>query len=879
MSAEPGAGKTALIQSVHETLTDDAVVLRSGPLPVERDISWSTLGMLSTDWASADLSPLVAAAIGRSEPQVNLSAADVAYGWVDHLRSRAAVRPSVIVLDDLQWIDEASAAALAVAARTVPCFWLISQRSMTESHLDLTRLADQLDVTDVALGRLRRSEVGELLFDRFGGRWTPSEITHVFETSEGHPLHAIELGRELRQLPGVVATDRTLAAIYGDRWEALDDAARDLAGLIALAVRPTLELLDELRPGDDGDASLDALERAGLIQVGDTSVQYTHALARHAVQLRLGSVERARLHRDLATVVEDAEQRAWHLGQGFRRADEAIAEALERAASVATGRGATADAARILDQAIRLTPSRMAASLDRRRVLLAIALCDSGDFVRSDQLFQRLLTCEVHEGLIEEMYATAAVSAHRTRGSAAAEEVVLMAIDRQTDSAARGRCWRTLMRIRQFDDVRGAEQTALEAFEDARRLGGADEMLGAEAALANVRFVRGEPVDLDGLIARLDPGTASAASQSAITFIQELAIWDDRFDVARRLTALAVEHGRDTGAVGSLSNALSQGASTELRAGDLSTCRKLIDEVMELLTPRRGAELFLAVEELIPLSATEGDHEQAERIIRDAEAEIEQIPLVMRIAFASLAGYARLVAGDLVDARRLLELAWAFADQYGMRDCRILGFQADLAEVAVLTGDLARADEVVRVLGKAADRCRSTVVQVDYLRCRGQLELARGDNSAALASLEAAAVLAPATLRPLVVGRTLLALGAAARHHGERRRAREVLQLARMEFDRLGAVPFVQRVDAEMVRLGVRQSAPGELTETEHRIADLAAQGRSNREIATELIVSLRTVESNLTRIYRKVGVRSRTELAAAWSTSSRRRPTADGPT
>jgi DNA-binding NarL/FixJ family response regulator len=120
---------------------------------------------------------------------------------------------------------------------------------------------------------------------------------------------------------------------------------------------------------------------------------------------------------------------------------------------------------------------------------------------------------------------------------------------------------------------------------------------------------------------------------------------------------------------------------------------------------------------------------------------------------------------------------------------------------------------------------------------------------------------------PFERARTLLALGSTLRRARRRRAAREVLQQARAAFAELGAALWEEQAGAELARVGGRIAVPGELTPAERRTAELVAQGRSNKEVAAELVVTVRTVESNLTRAYRKLGVRSRTELVRRLST------------
>jgi DNA-binding CsgD family transcriptional regulator len=218
--------------------------------------------------------------------------------------------------------------------------------------------------------------------------------------------------------------------------------------------------------------------------------------------------------------------------------------------------------------------------------------------------------------------------------------------------------------------------------------------------------------------------------------------------------------------------------------------------------------------------------------------------------------------------RHLLQ-AEQIADRIGMTDVRGLGFQADLAEVAILTGELAVAARVVEQLAAASERTGSLMAEVDHLRCRGMLQLANGDIDAAVATLGSAVERARDRVRPMLVARTLLAHGVALRRQGARAHAREHLMEARRAFSQLDSPPWIRRVDDQLERLGARPPvARGSttLTPTERQIAELVASGRSNREIAAALHISLRTVESNLTRVYRKLAVRGRTELAAGGS-------------
>ena len=181
----------------------------------------------------------------------------------------------------------------------------------------------------------------------------------------------------------------------------------------------------------------------------------------------------------------------------------------------------------------------------------------------------------------------------------------------------------------------------------------------------------------------------------------------------------------------------------------------------------------------------------------------------------------------------------------------------------MLAGDLEAARAVQEELEARGRELERPWAIATGLRCRGLIEAAAGRPEPALAALHEAVAVHADVPQPFDRARTLLALGATQRRAKQRGEARGSLEAALAVFEELGAPLWAERARAEIARLGGRRARDrDELTETERRIAELAADGRSNREIAGELFVSERTVESNLTRAYRKLGVRSRTELA-----------------
>ena len=226
-------------------------------------------------------------------------------------------------------------------------------------------------------------------------------------------------------------------------------------------------------------------------------------------------------------------------------------------------------------------------------------------------------------------------------------------------------------------------------------------------------------------------------------------------------------------------------------------------------------------------------------------------------------GFVALSLGDAEAAVFHLAPLRASEARLGIREPAAFCIGPDLAEALVLSGDLDAAREIQAELEARGRELGRPWAVATALRCRGLIAAVEGRSGDALADLADAVALHDDVQQPFDRARTLFVLGTVQRRAKQRAEARTSLEAALALFEELGAALWSDRARAEIARLGGRRAKDSdELTETERRIAELAADGRSNREIAGELFVSERTVEANLTRAYRKLGVRSRTELA-----------------
>jgi DNA-binding CsgD family transcriptional regulator len=581
------------------------------------------------------------------------------------------------------------------------------------------------------------------------------------------------------------------------------------------------------------------------------------------------------LHGRLARVVDAPEDRARHLGLSARGPDPTVAALLDRAAAGAHRDGPAGLAAELADLALRLTPPEDRDHAVRRRVAAAGYHLDAGDAPGARALVEAALAGGGPERLRGDLHRLLGVARWHD-GAGSPEEPLERALQEAgEDDALRAAVLRDLawtgLRGGRLAEGSARAQAALRL---AERVGDRGLVAEAAAAFALLEAVQGRGGHRWDLEAGTEHGSRPerpGIHSHPAAVLGVILKWEDRFEAARRWLEAAHEEARRRGDLGCLPFLLHHLCELECWAGDLPRAARWAAAQQEAVA-RAGQEGFrpAALHAGALVDAYRGRAEAARGAATEgaalAERADDRFALMQNLA---VLGFLELSAGRPAAARRHLATVTDLAAAAGVGEPGAIRFQADAVEALV---ELERLDEAERLLGRleqqgtALDRPWALATAA---RCRGLLRAAQGDHECALESLRSAVQAHRRLPHPLELGRTMLATGSVQRRCRHRQSARTSLATALRTFEAVGAGLWSERVRSELDRNGLGRRLLNGLTPTEHRVSELVLEGRTNREIARALFMGQKTVETHLSSIYRKLGVRSRLELARSLSSGA----------
>jgi DNA-binding CsgD family transcriptional regulator len=613
---------------------------------------------------------------------------------------------------------------------------------------------------------------------------------------------------------------------------------------------------------------LQAAMADGVLEIHGTSIRFTHPLLASTIYSRVAPSRRREAHGMLSLIAPNAEERARHRALAAAGPDEEAAAALAEAANAVAAHGAPAAAAELAELAIARTPVQLAAARRRRRLEAAEFLFRAGDTTRARHGLEALAQ-DMPSGAerAEALLVLARLLLHDA-GDLMAVPVLEQALtEASADAVLQARIHVSLARTCGVDlrycalHAEAGLALSEEAGDAALARQARAEKLYADFMLGrNVRF---EVADNEGA----EPGHEPASvEERASTILGLCLVRADRFDEARPVLQRALQAAQEEGDESSLPNLLAHLADLECWAGNWQAAERYAAQSWETgqyVNHRvwRAAACYaraLVDAHLGHLAAART--EAADGLAVGTAAGDDWVVMMLR----GVLGFVELSAGNLPAADASLSAAAALADRIGLAEPATWRFHANYVEAVIGLGDLGRADAVLSRLEAQGRNTGRRWTQATAARCRALLHAAGGDSQSGIEALDESLRHHQGLAMPFELARTLLTGGQLHRRAKHKLLARQHLEQALTIFESLPAPTWATRARSELSRIGLRPPAPAELTATEERVALLAASGQTNRQVATALFLSPRTVEDNLARAYRKLGVSSRAELGAA---------------
>lgn len=881
LEGEAGIGKSTLLWEAAETAAAHGyLVLSAVCAPTEVRYAYA---------AVADLLAGVDAPILNELPEEQRAALDrvllgggdgpagnermVATAFLAVIRRVSSVAPVLLCIDDAQWLDMSSQVVIGFAERrlTGRVGLLITIRTGTPGAVDMAWLnpARPGSLARLRLTPLTLGGVHALISARLGHTLPRPSITRIYEISGGNPFFALELARFLTEEPGraAVGLPDALAALVRHNIGCPDDDVAAVLLAAACAASPSVERVS-LATGIDPDRVVELAESEqanGVVEIDGSSLRFRHPLFATGVYGAAEPAARRAMHRRLAEIVEEPELTARHLALAATTGDPETAKALDAAAEATQARGAPAVAAELIELAISLGGDNAmrriraaenhfrAGALDQARAHLRSAL--DGQPARGALRCMALLALAAITGYDESLAVAADLL---NQAVEAADNPVLQLHARLLQVPVTGL----------VGDMQGSVDQAGIAVALAEELGMAGLHSRALTMAVLVGFMHGHGLDGQALqlaleLERQDRGAAATFQASAVAPV--MRSWTGDLAAAHDQMGAVQQRFMLSGTEIDILWAAHHAAMIGVWAGRFSEAAETAEEALQRAEQMGGKHALIQAWATRALVDTyTGREAEARRLAQSAleAARISGAAFMVAAVTATLA-FLEVSRGDHVAAMGVLEPLLASFDAEHGTEIVVGAHLPDAVEALTALGRLDEAEPLIAALEDNGARLDRPWMLAVGARGRGHLLAARGDLEAAEAALGQALAHHERLPMPFERARTELFLGQVQRRRRRKQAAQASLRAALESFERLGAPLWERRARAELERMTA--SAPGaELTAGERRVAEHAAAGLSNKQIAAELFIAPKTVEMTLSSVYRKLGIRSRAGLFGA---------------
>jgi DNA-binding CsgD family transcriptional regulator len=886
IEGDPGIGKSTLIvEAAAQADAREYRVLSSHPAPPDATLSFSGLEDLLRDVVE-EIAPDLPDPQRRALETVLLLREPegeppgpfaVALAVRGALATAARERPLLVTIDDAQWLDEPTAAAIGHAVRRLGLaqvgLAIVWNPDSAPAGSPIAGSSLPSDPIRIAVGPLPPQDVRQLLLSRLDLSLASGQLDRLHRASGGNPMAALEIGRAIRDSgdrgePGpVVPVPEDLADLVRRRLAELSPEGRQAILVVAAASEPTAALVEAVA-GEPAREALAGAIREGLVSEAGGVLRVRHPLVGVVLYADAEPEARCEVHRRIAGSARHAPDRAMHLALSIEGTDEGVASEVEAAARASRARGAPAAAADLCEQAQRLTPPELSEELLRRGLLAADYSLEAGELLRSRTLLERILkSAPASLTRAKALERLGWIRAHQDSWASASDLFREAAVEAERDPA--------LVAALHLDqgvaamvagDLPGAWSHAASALDLAGSLPDPGLRGACSALAASVDFLLGKGIDQDVLETAVavenwsSPGPAAARPSIAFGVLLK---WSDRLAESRALLEQGLSRAEEQGAEQSLPFILVHLSELECWLGDFPLAEQHARRAIEVADrTEQDAGRAFAMAALAMALAYLGREPECRAMATEGMTVASSTGAVpAAVLCESTLGFLELSLGRPDRAHQHLAPLVERAVGGGVHEPGAMRYLGDAIETLIAVGDVETADELIDNLDRRSfelDRAWGSMIAA---RARALVLAAGGDLAGARESVEAAVAIHDRLSEPFELARTLMVQGIIERRDRRKSTARDLLERALDLFSELGADLWVGRARDELARIGGRAPSSLSLTPTEDRIARRIADGATNMEVATSLYLAVKTVEWNLTRIYRKLGIHSRSEL------------------
>lgn len=878
VTGEPGIGKSTLLdQAATEYAAAGFVVLRATPSYAERFTVYSALWDLISglDWASIEELPaeyrsFLEVALGQQQASAEVPSLATSIALEGLLVGASSEAPVVLLIDDLHWADPESLAAIERAFRrsTARRVHLVATSRDYDPSSDATPL--DFDPSDVyALSGLSVAELERVTQPSWPTTLTRSQVVALHEHTGGNPMWALEiiargqLGSLGALAVGMVRAPVSLAGAVADRLLTLSPDAGEVVSVVALLGQPSFDLLASvLRFGEISDAAVDEAEAAGFLSVTTLAVRTRHPLQASAAVSRLTPSRRRELHRFIAQAIDDPVVRAQHLQQSQPDGpDESVAEALAEAAVVTRQRGARLRAAHFAAQAVDRTDPECP-RYPARLLTQAQHLFSAGDLASALDALGRVTAERLDVGQYDVYLALSTSALYASRGHAATHEFLrgqIAAIGSDPTRLA-------IVRANALEDdlmpVDYRAKVSALAFAALEGHGAPNAVHRALRGAIRSQLDAGHGLNAD-LVAtstqRQGVQIVVGLDDTGLARTGFLSHLIDDVDSSRAALAELVEWAEREGKEGIARTFEMHSALVELVAGDAVAARRFAQQ--SGFSPQ-SPDIPPTVLPILGLLLVAGaEYDSLEQMIASWERSDAGSGLYRELEIPALRGFAALARRDWAEAVAHLRAAADRADSLGLVEPGSR-FRVDVSLIEALFhfGEVDEGSSRLATLRDFLDTHDRPISRIAAHRLASLERAAAGDLDGALSEATTSVELAGSAGRPVDEALGLLQRSRVLVRLRKVTLARRALEDALVLATSSGNRDVLARVTLAM-ESSRRPKSPTQLTAAEQRVFDCLRAGHMNKEIAAELFVSIRTVESHVASILRKTGQPSRSKL------------------